>query len=176
MKSKSSQQEIIGFSVIVLMVIIVAVILLGIYLRKGGEINREDSEIENFLISSARYTTLCYKDYETDYRTLGQVVESCYENSRITCPEGKNACAFAKENYGWMLEKLWPSGEERPTKYTKMQFFYYENLSDDDTRREFTDSLMKGNLTGCESLRAGRNFIYVSEGAIILELDVCKGD
>ena len=59
--NKKGQQEMVGFIVIVLIIVIAGVIFLGIYLRGDKKINTLDAEISNFLIASSRYTSDCYK-------------------------------------------------------------------------------------------------------------------
>ena len=89
-KNIRSQQETIGFIVIVLMVIIVGIIFLGISLRKGTrEVVAVDAELANFLSASSSYVTDCAKDYEPNYGKLGDVVEDCYNNDR-KCLDGKS--------------------------------------------------------------------------------------
>lgn len=175
-KSKRTQQEIVGFMIIILLVVVVGVIFLGIYLRQDTPIVTEDAEIMNFLSSSLRYTTECYKDYEGDYKTLGDLMKYCYTGTTITCPNSLNVCQTLAKDYTWMLGKLWNPGINRPVKYTKLSFFYQANISDYDSRTRFAENLYLGNSSGCSIVKSGSQSINIDSGNLMLELEICKGN
>ena len=173
--NRRAQQEIVGFMIIILMVVIAGVIFLGIYLREDQPIVTEDAEIMNFLGSSLRYTTECYKDYEGDYKSLGDLVKYCFEGNNINCPSAMTSCQAMNKSYSWMLSQLWPAGVNRPTKYTKLSFFHQTNISDADSRTVFANNIYLGNSSGCAVVKSGQQSINIDSGNLVIELEICKG-
>jgi hypothetical protein len=175
-KNSKAQSEIVGFMIIILIVVIVGVVFLGIYLRKAKPIVKEDAEIANFLISSMRYTSDCYKDYEPNYRKLGELASDCYGSAKISCPGSKSACSALDETYSWMLSKLWNPGVNRPVKYAGLYFYYEQTLEQEDeepAKNKFY-SIIQGNKTGCSVLKASSSAISMDSGNIVVELEICK--
>jgi hypothetical protein len=175
-KNVHSQQETIGFIIIILMVMIVGVIFLGLSLRKGNyEVVAVDAEIANFLSASAAYKTDCALDYEPNYRTLGEVAVDCYNNNRA-CLNEKNSCEVLNSSYKDILKNFRPGG--KPTSYYKLSFYYQVNISESlgDARR-FGDIIEKGNSSLCVSRRAGKNDISLGgQGNIVELLEVCLAE
>lgn len=174
-QNNKSQQEIVGFMIIVLMVVIAGVIFLGIYLRQDSPIEKKDAEINNFLSSSRRYTSECYMNNEPNYRSMEDLMVDCYNrDNRIICPNSKTSCFVLNETYDWMMRKLWPSGKDRPIKYVKMSFFYEQNATAE--REKAFWSIVQGNKSGCLIPRAGSNSISMDNGNIVAELELCTGN
>jgi hypothetical protein len=168
---KKAQQEIVGFMIIILIVVIIGVIFLGIFLRKSPGVITDDAEISNFLISSGKYTSQCYKDYEPNYRSLEELAADCYANK--DCGNGESSCDELKKEYGEMLSRLWTAGENRPIKYYKLAFSYEENLNETNGK-EFLQ-IKEGNVSYCKyNRRMGSNTINSASGDISIELEVCK--
>jgi len=171
---KRSQQEIVGFALIIIIVVIVGVIFLGIYLRKDKPIVTDDAEINNFIMSSLRYTTDCYKDYDTDFKSLGDLVKYCYDGTKVTCMNSQTGCQAVNSTYSWMLKKLWPTGKDRPIRYAKVAFYYQQNLSDENSRTPFGEKLIIGNLTSCGTIKSGHDTININSGDLVVELEICR--
>lgn len=173
---KNSQQETVGFIVIVLMVMILGVILLGLSLRKGQyEVIATDSEIANFLSASAEYKTTCALDYEPHYRILGDVAVDCYSNDRA-CLDGRKSCSVLNDTYKEIIANFRPGGT--PLVYYKLSFYYQANLNESlGEAHRFGDIIESGNISKCSSKRAGRNDISIGgEGNIIELLEVCLAE
>lgn len=173
-KSKIGQQEILGFVMIIMIVVVVAVIFLGISLRKGDKelISTEDLEISNFLSSSLKYTSDCVVK-EPFYGDLGEVIEGCYSGK--SCSDGRTACEVANQTYSDMINSLWPAGAERPIKYTSLDIYYSETTEEGEGTRALSMlKLEQGEPNQCVIKRAGRQQIYNYPGNIIIEFSVCK--
>ena len=169
--NNKAQQEIVGFILIILIVVIIGIIFLGIYLRKDKPIVKDDAEISNFLIASGRYTSECYKDNEPNYRSLEDLAVDCYQgNTKITCPVG-NSCSVLNSTYSFFIQKLWPSGNDRPIKQTTLTLFYEQNSS--ATKSKFL-VINKGNSSMCTTFKSGSNLISLDEGHIVAQLEICK--
>lgn len=171
MKNKA-QQEILGFVIIVLLVVIVGVIFLGINLRKPAEINTDDLEISNFLSSSAKYTTDCIID-EPLYADLKDIIEACYSNK--ICKDERNACDVVNITFINILSSPNPlqAGNDRPVKYNKIDIYYQADLEDMNTRNNIME-IELGNENLCSVKKAGQYIQYKYPGNLIVELESCK--
>lgn len=170
---KNSQQETIGFIVIILMVMIASIIFLGLSLRKGTyEVVAVDAEIANFLSASAAYKTECALDYEPNYKTLGDLAVNCLSNN-ADCLDGKKVCDVLNQSYKDILNNFRPAG--KPALYYKLSFYYQSNLSESlSNARRFGDIIEAGNSSLCSSRRAGRNDISIGgQGNVVELLEVC---
>ncbi len=181
-KSRKSQQEILGFALIVMIVVIVAVIFLGISLRKGktAVISVKDAEIANFLSASMRYTTNCILK-EPFYAELKEVFGGC--SNGAACSDSITACDVLNKTYSEMLAVLWPAGADRPVKYTRMRFYYKASaVSSDEDKGEEESALAEnefltiesGDSSACSSKRAGRYMQSQYQGNIIAEFERCE--
>lgn len=179
LECKRSQQEAVGFVIIIMIVLIIGVIFLGISLRnKDKSVSYEDAEISNFLVASSSYTTDCYKDNEPFYRTLGDLTKDCYlrDFKQIVCPNGKNACDVLNSTYSEMMNYFAPAGK---LVYYKLSFYQEKLVESDDPLAEmekqkspFMDIAL-GNSNKCGTKRAGRTQISADEGNVITELEIC---
>jgi len=166
-KNKKAQSETVGFVFIVVIIVVIGIIFLGIYLRnKNAGVITIDADISNFISSSLSYTTDCYKDRDSDYQTIGDLVKYCYSKTgSITCPDGKDACFIINETYTEMLKTLKPAGT---LSYYKMTFTYNDSVNE----RSF-EEISSGNPKLCASKRAGDSFINTGIGNIRVLLEVC---
>ncbi len=168
-REKKGQQEIVGFILIVVIIVVIGVIFLGISLRNAnGGVIQDDVEMTNFLSSSMKYTTDCILR-EPFYSELGDIAEGCYSNR--VCADSRTACEVLNQTYRSMIEKLWIVGSDRPLKYVSINAFYQSDIEDQDTKQPdffFTES---GNESLCSVKRAGRFF-----GGMIVEMNVCKSE
>ena len=102
MKNKSGQQEMIGFVLIVVLVVIGLMIFLVISLRGDKEVGG-NIELENLLSSVTRHTTDCIVSY--DYKSVRRLVRSCYEGD--DCKNlNKNSCDYMEETLTSILSDL----------------------------------------------------------------------
>jgi len=76
-KSKRSQNEIIGFAIIVVIVAVVGVIFLSLSIGRGEVRKKTSVEISDFLQSSMHYTTNCTTDYIPNYKDLQDLIKAC---------------------------------------------------------------------------------------------------
>ncbi len=183
-KSKRGQQEIVGFVVIILIVVIVGVIFLGIMLRKQKleSIEPDDVKISSFLSASADYTTDCV--VSSNYADIKRLLKECYRNPTQTCLEQDSAgfelsarkiCNVLDQTYAEMLESLWKVGEDRPDKYLKLTLLNQAILdSGDYGSKEVIKEIEQGDESLCKNRKAGQTLIYSSGDALIIELEVCN--
>jgi len=174
-RNKKSQNEAFGFVIIVLLVVIVAVIFLGIALRKDNPNIATDAEISNFLTASSQYSTECYLDAIPKYRKLADLEKDCYYRNfeQVKCPENQNACDILNKTYYDILKEFRPGG--RVLSYYKLNFYYLSG-SQEEQRISFGNDLIFGNSTGCFSKRGATSEISGNEekSSIVANIEVCE--
>ncbi len=89
--NKKGQEEIVGFVLIIILVMVISVVFLGIMLRKEGENSLAKSEeLESFLSSVLHYTSDC-EIPSNNYLDIGELVTKC--DKRDICENNnKGAC------------------------------------------------------------------------------------
>ena len=96
MKNKG-QQEIVGFVLIVVLVVVALMIFLIISVRDTGE-EVTSVRVSNMLDVVMRMTTECAVVYEPDYDTFEDLFKSCYKGS--TCKNLQlDACEYLEEEF-----------------------------------------------------------------------------
>ena len=173
-KRKRSQQEIMGFVIIIVIVAIIGVIFLGISLRKATRsgMTTEDAEIANFLTTSSKYTTDCVLK-NPFYAELDEVISGCY-NGKM-CIDSIEACNVLSSVYSEMLAIAWPTGENRPIKYSKLLVYYQSNPEDPNSKIFLIDAIETGQKDETCISRAGRISQYKYPGNLVTELEICSG-
>jgi len=180
-----SQQEAVGFVVIILIVMIIGVIFLGIWFRasKQGGVFVESAEISNFLSASLGYTTECYKDNAYDFKNLGDVVLYCYNNDAVNCPEAENSCAYVNKTYGAMLEKFKPAGILSYYSLTASYRVLKNESSGSGEENEAQTGISapfikiaKGDSSKCVTKIGGQSPIDAGEGDIMVTLETCRAN
>ena len=160
MKLKKGQQEIAGFVLIVVLVVIALMIFLIISVRKTPE-EVQSLEVENMLSAVMKYKTDCAIVYEPDYDNIEDLVKSCYDNARCTNLD-KMACAYLNESLQDIMSDLMKS--ESTVGAYELDIFH----RDSEERILF---LFDGNCTG--SVSGAQKNIMVDSGDIIVRLRLC---
>jgi len=160
---KRSQEEIIGFVLIVVLVVIVGVILLGLALRKSSP-SQNSVELSNFLEASMLTTTSCAINFVPNYESLQDLILACWNNEK--CLNDKPACEMLNKTAAELLDKSFPINSGRYSGY-KINIFYA--INETESRQDIL-SLDKGN---CSSGAGGEKIIPASPGNIITRLEVC---
>ncbi|MDP1695561.1 MAG: hypothetical protein Q8L29_01455 [archaeon] len=162
MIKKKSQEEIVGFVLIVVIVSIILVVILGILMRKPA-ISSDNLEVSQFLESMMKYTTKCAIGYEPNYASIGELIGDCYDDK--TCTSGDKACAVLEDSFNKILESSWPVSAEG----------YYSGYALDAGYAQGTDnnviiSVSKGE---CTSFRGADTFFEHQGGVITITLKIC---
>jgi len=114
MKNKKAQEEIVGFVLIVVIIVIAVLIFFSIQMRKTKEKIQTSTDINMFLESIYHYTTPCAISYETNYISLGKLIDECLENKK--CLSGKRACDVLNETLVFLVEAAFHPSENSPIK------------------------------------------------------------
>ena len=128
LKNKKSQEEIVGFVVVIVLIAVIALVFLGLSLTKKQE-PIESRQVSNLLGAMLQYTTDC-SVYKPAYETFRDLAKSCYEG--MQCSSGIPACQGLKETAEKMLNAAMPNmGIDRPVSA------YHLNISYSTTQSTF---------------------------------------
>ena len=95
-KKKFGQQEMVGFVLIVVLVIVGLMVFLVISVRDSPE-DEGSLEVENILNAIMKHTTDCAVVYEPDYDDFEDLFKSCYKED--DCDNfDKSACDYLNES------------------------------------------------------------------------------
>lgn len=111
MKTRRAQEEIVGFAVIILLVIVIGVVLFVISFNKSSS-GKTSLEVSDFLYSSFLYSVDCQQQIEN----INDLILACYKNEQC---DNESSCQLLEDTYKKMLESF-RAGED--SKY-KAYFF-----------------------------------------------------
>jgi len=131
---KKSQEEIVGFVLIIVLVAVIVLIFLAISIRKSSGLQKS-KDIENFLHSSLLYAAECKPSPEIVY-DLRDLITACYNNEK--CLNEEQACNELNRTFIELIEDSFQIGEE--SKYKAYVLDVYMN-------NETVLNLTRGNLT-----------------------------
>jgi len=163
-KSKRSQNEIVGFVVIVVIVIIIGLFFLAFYLRREPP-RTESKNVQNFLKASMKYTTSCNIDIEP--LNIKELSKRCY--NRQSC-NGEDSCSFLNSTFSNILDQTWKIGYDRPTNYYNLNMYYREG-DGEEVKNEPIINIEKGNCTGSKA--GSEEFFRHGDGDIFVTLEIC---
>ncbi len=164
---KKAQEEIVGFVLIVVIVAVIAVIFLGISLRKSNTDSIEINEELNSFLSAVSYFTTDCEIPETKFQTIGDLVVKCYDNEQ--CANGELVCEVLEETLEEILESsTYVVGENSRTQYYKLEIYYDENV-------ELISPVQEG-VGDCSGARIynEKEFRAADRQEIIMRFEVCQ--
>jgi hypothetical protein len=133
---KRAQEEIVGFSMIIVIVAIALVILLSFSLRSPEKDTVESYEVESFLQALMQKTSDCRSTDDLEFYSVKKLIFTCYSAEK--CLDGRDTCEILLREIGEISNKSWSLGQNSPVKGYKM------SLSADGTKLE---ELGYGNQT-----------------------------
>jgi len=154
------QQEIVGFVLIVILVVIGLMVFLIISLRDTPE-NTNSFEVKNILDAMMKHTTECAIVYEPNYDDFEDLFKSCYQEKQCSNLE-RSACDYLNESLRLVLGDLM-AGEAAIDAY-ELDFF----VKDGNGLLRFSD----GNCTG-EVNAAQRNIVSRSD-SLVIKIKTCN--
>ncbi len=150
----------VGFILIIVLVSVIAIVFLGIMLRKPVEIESE-LRIEDFLEAASKVTTNCAISYEPNYLDVQDLIKSCLKGE--PCLYGKSSCEELEKTLTKLAEDAWPVSEESFVSSYNITIEYKE---------EVELSLAKGKCEG--SLSGGWIPIAYSGDNIYIKMQICE--
>lgn len=141
---KKAQEEIVGFSMIIVLVSVILLILLSVSLKSGSESTVQSYQASSFLQSLIQETSDCRSMGNLRYYSIRELISKCYFDSfsggEETCFDGRDACDVLLENIETTSNKSWNPGigEDFPVKG------YLLNITVDN---EVFKQIEAGNIT-----------------------------
>lgn len=129
---KKSQEEMVGFGLIVVIVAVIILVFL-FFVLKGKENFQESYEINSFVQSMLRYTTDC--EDNQGYLRIERLISRCVENER--CTDGRNSCEVLNKTLDLIMKQAWKV-KDRPEKGYSILI---------NSEKGLVTNLEEGNLT-----------------------------
>lgn len=158
---KKAQEEIVGFVLIIVLVAIIALVFLGISIRKPVE-KLPSNEVDSWIQAAKRYSTECYSSPELR-KDLKDLIVSC--SLRDACFDGRDSCAVLEGTLRNLLQDSWMPGEDSPVKAYN---FEARNVDTNQT----VISLREGNCSSTQTFSDSPIPSSLS-GDIIISLEIC---
>ncbi len=163
MKNKKGQQEIVGFVLIVVLVVVGLMVFLVISLRDSSD-DVKSIEVNNMLNALMKHTTDCAIVYEPDYDDFEDLFKSCHQGD--SCSNlGVSACNYLNESLRNIFDGMFAS--EANIEAYQIDFFVKSEDGQEGLLRIF-----EGNCSGRVS-SAQRNIVSYSD-SLIIQLKVCS--
>jgi len=115
MGKRKGQEEVMGFVVIVLVVIIIGIAFFAFTLRQRTIVQPKQPELDDFINSMLIYTTNCTIGREN--KTIRELIQDCSDYPSKSCQQGQNVCDFLNNTLQDMLLTLLGSGEQIANAY-----------------------------------------------------------
>ena len=160
---KRGQEEMVGFVLIVVLVVIGLMVFLIWSVKDSGEI-AESMQVENMLDVLMRSTTSCAPVYEPNYDDFEDLFEDCYKDKQ--CKNlNRSACDYLNESLKKVLSDVFAS-EATISAYS----LTFSVKDDEGTRGLMVFS--EGNCSG--SLSGAQRKIDVGAEDLIIRLNICQ--
>ena len=157
MEKGRGQQEMVGFVLIVVRVMVGLMVFLIISVRNSPELTNSLA-VENMLASIMKHTTECAIVFEPQFDSFEDLFKSCYEEDKCS-NLGLSACDYLNESLRDVLGALMDS--EATIESYRLDFFVR-----DDEGQQGLLRIIEGNCTG-SSLTAQRSIVSGSESLIV---------
>ena len=154
------QQEIVGFVLIVVLVVVGLMVFLIISLRDSSE-NEGSLEVENILDALMKHTTECAIVYVPDYDDFEDLFKSCHQGDECS-NLGMSACDYLNESLRAVVGDMMKG--EASVSYYQIDFF----VKNGGGLLTFSE----GNCTGSVSA-AQRNIISYSD-SLTIRMKICS--
>lgn len=162
MKSKKGQQEIVGFVLIVVLVVVGLMVFLIISGRDSGK-DVKSVEVDNMLNALMRHTTDCAIVYEPDYDDFEDLFKSCHRGKKCS-NLGEDACDYLNESLLAVLDGMFAT--EATIEAYQLDFFVKDGEGQSGYLR-----ILEGNCTG--SVISAQRSIVSHSDSLIIRMKVC---
>ncbi len=133
--SKRSQEEIVGFALIIIIVSVILLIFLSFSLRSSKKMEIESYEVEGFIQAFLQHTSDC--EDSRGFLSIQDLIFSC-DNTEM-CLDETPACEMINFTLTEISENSWNVGEDTPIKG-------YELIITSDGE-DVLSPIVKGNVT-----------------------------
>lgn len=165
MKSKlknRAQQEMVGFVIIVVLVVVGLMVFLVISLRTSSQ-ESNSPEVENLLTSLMRHTTDCAISFEPEYDSFKDLFKSCYHG--LKCKNlGIDACEYLGKSLREAMENIMSS--------TNIDAYQISILEEDNTGRKGFMQIGQGCTSS--SISSSQKNLAQGSNNLIIRLRLCN--
>ncbi|MBT7102226.1 hypothetical protein HN935_01820 [archaeon] len=161
--NKRGQQEIVGFVLIVVLVVVGLMVFLIMSLRDSPEAV-ESLEVENMLDALMKHTTECAIVYEPAYDDFEALFKSCHQIDQCSNLE-KSACGYLNESLLSVVDAMMES--EAAVSYYQVDFLVKDDIGEEGKLR-----ISGGNCTG--SVSAAQRSIVSGSDSLVIRMKVCS--
>jgi hypothetical protein len=168
-KNNRSQQETVGFVLIIVIVTIAGLIFLGFSINTGETTKKTSAEISDFLQASFYYTTNCTTSFIPQYKDMQDLIKSCYKNEK--CLDDRMACSVLDETFKEIIKKSFLVSEESKNKAYQGNIYY----SVEEMPNQGILNISEGNFNNCSSTAGASQSIFMDSGQINVDLEICYG-
>ena len=165
MKNKRAQQEMVGFVLIVVLVVVGLMVFLLISLRGGSE-ESSSIEVENLLTAIMKQTTECAITFEPEYDSYRDLFRHCHQDRRCSNLD-KKACEYLNEGLGVFINEILES--EASVGGYQLDFFVKEGEGQQGLLR-----IINGDCNGKELSFAEKKVISNSD-TLVIRMKICRG-
>lgn len=135
-EGKKAQEEIMGFVIIIMLVIIIGIVFFAFAIRQGTVVEPKQAELDDFVNSMLAYTSNC--EISAKNQSIRELARQCNNNPSKKCNNNNNVCNVLNNTLENMFEELQGSGTQIANAYVHGYEF---------------------NITGAEQIT------YIAEGA-----------
>ncbi|MEM4153150.1 MAG: hypothetical protein QXK80_03515 [Candidatus Pacearchaeota archaeon] len=108
-ENKKAQEEIMGFVIIILLVMIISLVFFAFALRRGGPIiEPKQAELDDFLNSMLSYTTNC--EINSKNQSIRELIRYCNDIPTRTCKDDRKVCVALNSTLENMFQELQGQG------------------------------------------------------------------
>ena len=162
MKNKG-QQEMVGFVLIVVLVMIGMMVFLVISLRDSPE-NKGSLEVGNILDAIMKHTTECAIVYEPDYDNFEDLFKSCHQGD-VCNNLNESACDYLNESLQVVISDLMKS--EASVSAYQLDFFVKDNEGQLGLLQ-----ISEGNCTG--NVNSAQRNVVSNSDSLIIRMKMCN--
>ena len=159
---KKGQQEIVGFVLIVVLVVVGLMVFLIISTRTSDDV--KSVEVGNMLDALMKHTTDCAVVYEPDYDDFEDLFKSCHQEDQCS-NLGLSACDYLNESLRAVLEGMFATE-------ATVGAYQIDFLVKDDEGEEVLLRILEGNCTG--SVFSAQRSIVSHSDSLVIRLKVCS--
>ncbi len=114
-KNKKAQEEIMGFVIIIMLVIIIGIVFFAFAIRQGTVVEPKHAELDDFISSALAYTSSC--EISTKNQSVRELIRQCNSYPGRKCDNNQDVCTVLNNTLEDMFKELQDSGTQIANDY-----------------------------------------------------------
>ncbi|MFH1607619.1 MAG: hypothetical protein ABIA78_00630 [archaeon] len=124
-RSKRSQEEMVGFALIIVLVAVIGLIFLGFSLRNSQKEIVESYEVESFIQAFLQYNTDC-GSYRKPSLSVQDLISECIDEKE--CLDGRESCNVLNSTLTEIIKESWKVEGDRPIQGYKLEIVLEDGI------------------------------------------------